>query len=252
MDKIKRFFSGAGLTTDAEFDELIQFANIRVVKEEKIHISIVFEKIPDFSLIASLEKNKINDIVKDLVEINYRVRELKETSDELKTFLNYFININDLRLNGVLLDILSSYKILNNNLIFETTSDIASEIFNKKLNLLINFLNSYGLDFTKIDLHKTKDQNKIALHKKNIDEEIEKNIIKLNNEQIAKKVDFNKLNYIKEEPISIKVLNDTFSPDNKTLPVVHGVIIRVIKPERSGGAYEYYLKDDTGYITIKA
>jgi hypothetical protein len=252
MDKIKRFFSSAGLTTDAEFDELIQFANIRVIKDEKIHISIVFEKIPDFSLITSLEKNKTNDIVKDLVEINYRIRELKETSDELKTFLNYFININDLKQNGVLLDILSSYKILNNNLIFETTSDIASEIFNKKLNLLINFLNSYGLDFTKIDLHKTKDQNKIALHKKNIDDEIKKNINTLNNIEPIKKVDFNKLNYIKEEPINIKLLNENFNSMEKTLSVIQGVIIRVIKPERSGGAYEYYLKDDTGYIAIKA
>jgi hypothetical protein len=235
MDGIRRFFSGAQLTSDAEFDELADVANIRVVKDRKILVSVVFETIPSFSLIAPLEKNKTNDIVKDLLEVSYKVRELKETNKELQSFIDYFVNKNDLKQNAVLVEVLSTYRIVDNNLNFESSSDVGVEIFNKKLNTLLNFLLGYGLDFTKINIRKSVNTTRIASTKQNVDEEIKKNIVALEKVETVKKVDYTKLNVIKEEPISIKILNETFEPDAKKLPVIQGIIIRVIKPERTGG-----------------
>ncbi|GMO14349.1 MAG: PolC-type DNA polymerase III [Mycoplasmoidaceae bacterium] len=252
MNRKRDFLVQIGLLEEQQFEVIEKSgASITIVKNTRgiIEATFVFDAIPYYETISPIEANK-NKKSCNGVDFIYRVRNLKETDNQLNVYIDKFLDmITDNTDKKLLSLLLHNYKINDNCLIIECSSDTQKNFITPYSSKLLTFFSKLGIDFVDIKFNISEINSVEHLIKKQLDSDSKKIQTSSNDFTIN---DYNKLNYIKEAPTSIdKLLNITEieEGDAKKLRVIYGKIFQIKKPEHNG-PWLIYMKDDTGCIEL--
>jgi hypothetical protein len=115
---------------------------------------------------------------------------------------------------------------------------------------LFNFLFKFGIDFTGIELRYREDSKMKEKIKQMYDEEIKKA-----NVEIVPVVDlietYNKMNKVDNKIDTIKSLEKITNFEKTNMISLQGEVFHITKPEKAG-AWDFYIKDETGCLCCRA